>query len=281
MTQLKNTENKESLADENISQALEGTDEPAEILMAQKMDPNAPGLWSKQMRKNWYAVMFGILALASNGYDASLPWFLPNLKTFTDEVSSTDNYALATINIANTIGGFLAPFFYSPIFDGLGRRKGVLIGSVFAFIGIAIQVFGTLGESKLIAYLAGRCVNQFGVAISGAVANMYIIEVSHPAWRAFFGGLFGAVWVWGMYASQFVVFIASFCPATSWQWRVPILIQVVWVFILSYMYFHVPETPRFLVSRGRQEEARKVIVDWMANGDELNPLIDNQLDDLK
>ncbi|KAJ1552914.1 hypothetical protein HK096_009956, partial [Nowakowskiella sp. JEL0078] len=168
-----------------------------------------------------------------------------------------------------------------PIFDGLRRKKGVLIESVFAFIGIAIQVFGTLGDNKFIAYLAGRLVNQFGVAIAGAVANMYIIEVSHPAWRAFFGGPFGAVWVWGMYASQFVVFIALFCPATSWQWRAPISVQVVWVGILTYMYFHVPESPRFLISRGREEEARKVVVDWMANGDETNPLIENQIEGLR
>ncbi|KAI8813814.1 hypothetical protein BJ742DRAFT_849145 [Cladochytrium replicatum] len=255
--------------------------EPFILLRAQALDPNAPKLHSRYMIRNWIAVLYAIFALASNAYDASLGWNLSLLNTFKQDVVGGDAYSLASIDVANSIGAFLAPFTYMPLFDGFGRRRGVVIGTIFAFIGVCVQVFGTFGANPNIAFLSGRVINQFGIAIAGAVANAYVMEISHPAWRGFFGGLFGGVWVWGMYLNQFVILIASLTPETHWQWRVPIMIQFVWVIIIVAMSFYVPETPRWLVHMGREEEARQVIIKWQANDDTTNPMIEAQMEELR
>ncbi|KAI8814554.1 hypothetical protein BJ742DRAFT_785938 [Cladochytrium replicatum] len=259
----------------------DGEPEPFVLLRAQALDPNAPKLHSRYMYRNWFAVMYAVLALASNAYDASLAWNLPILNTFKQDVTGGDAISLAQIDVANSIGAFLAPFTYMPLFDGFGRRRGVVLGTFFAFIGVCVQVFGTFGSNPNVAFLSGRVINQFGIAIAGAVANAYVMEISHPAWRGFFGGMFGGVWVWGYYLNQFVILIASVTPETHWQWRVPIMIQFVWVIIIFAMSFIVPETPRWLVHMGREEEAREVIIKWQANGDATNPMIEAQIEELR
>ncbi|KAJ3379237.1 hypothetical protein HDU84_006830 [Entophlyctis sp. JEL0112] len=266
------------MSDEKHTETIE---ELNEQFTAQKLDPNAPKLHSKAMRKNWLCVIFGVIALASNAYDVSLSWNLPILPSFDNDVTGGDVWQLSAIQQASNAGAFLAPLTYVPLFDGVGRKHGVLIGTVFAFIGVCVQVFGTFGDNANIAFSVGRVINQFGVAIAGAVANMYIMESSHPAWRAFFGGLFGAVWVWGYYFNQFVVFIATFTPDGPWQWRVPIMMQWIWVATLVALWFIVPETPRFLVSKGKVDEARAVIVEWQADGDASNPMIEAQLEEIQ
>ncbi|KAI8813121.1 hypothetical protein BJ742DRAFT_522243 [Cladochytrium replicatum] len=258
-------------------------DSPRTRLGAQALDPRAPKLHSRAMRRNWFAVSYAIVALASNAYDASLAWNLPLLESFKRDVSGADSWSLAQIQIATTAGSFIAPLLYIPVFDGLGRSKGVLFGTFFAFVGVCVQVFGTFGEpvEAKRAFEAGRAINQFGVAIAGVVANVYIMEISHPAWRAFFGGLFGGVWVWGYYLNQFVILLASFGPDGHWQWRGPIMLQFLWAVVLFVMYFFVPESPRWLIANGREADARNVILKWQADNDESNPMVELQMEELR
>ncbi|KAJ3139794.1 hypothetical protein HK100_010971 [Physocladia obscura] len=154
---------------------------------AQALDPKAPKLHSKAMRKNWLCIVFALIALASNAYDVSLSWNLPLLTSFNNDVAGATLYSLAVLQTASNVGQFLAPFFYVPIFDGIGRRQGVLFGTFFAFIGVCVQVFGTFGDQAQrktnfrvgfrltpfsVAFSVGRVINQFGIAIAGAVANI-------------------------------------------------------------------------------------------------------------
>lgn len=57
----------------------------------------------------------------------------------------------------------------------------------------------------------------------------------------------------------------------NWQWRVPIAIQIVFVVILMLLATLIPETPRWLASHGRDEQALSVIAQ----------LADRPVDDIK
>ena len=59
----------------------------------------------------------------------------------------------------------------------------------------------------------------------------------------------------------------------DWTWRIPSLCQVVVPLAAVVGFIAAPESPRWLVSAGRSEEARAMLVKYHAGGDESSPLV--------
>jgi hypothetical protein len=59
---------------------------------------------------------------------------------------------------------------------------------------------------------------------------------------------------------------------SDWSWRSVSLIQMFPSLISLGLTWWVPESPRWLVSRGRHDEARRTLVDIHCGGDEDDPL---------
>jgi hypothetical protein len=69
--------------------------------------------------------------------------------------------------------------------------------------------------------------------------------------------------------------------STSWFWRIPSIIQgVAPVFFLIVMLPFMPESPRFMLARGRSEEARKVLAEYHANGQLDDELVCYEIDEI-
>ena len=65
---------------------------------------------------------------------------------------------------------------------------------------------------------------------------------------------------------------------STWSWRLPLLLQVVPPAIVMTFVWVCPESPRWLVSRGRVDEARAVMIKYhSSDGKTTNPLIELQL----
>jgi hypothetical protein len=63
---------------------------------------------------------------------------------------------------------------------------------------------------------------------------------------------------------------------TTWAWRTPALVQVAPSFICAAILLFVPESPRWLISRDRHEEALEVLAIVNARGDKEDPLVVRQ-----
>lgn len=59
----------------------------------------------------------------------------------------------------------------------------------------------------------------------------------------------------------------SYFIATTWAWRLPSLLQCFPAFIQIALAYYCPESPRWLVARGRIEEARAVLTEYHGAGD--------------
>lgn len=55
---------------------------------------------------------------------------------------------------------------------------------------------------------------------------------------------------------------------TPWAWRIPVLLQLIFLLAMLYLCFIIPESPRWLVSHGYSEEAFDVLS--RLKGDALN-----------
>lgn len=64
---------------------------------------------------------------------------------------------------------------------------------------------------------------------------------------------------------------------TSWAWRIPSLLQGALPLVQVVCVFLLPESPRWLILKGRHEAARRVLVKYHAGGDENSPLVDFEM----
>ena len=66
----------------------------------------------------------------------------------------------------------------------------------------------------------------------------------------------------------------------SRSWRIPCYVQVLGPAVILLLTITAPESPRWLISKGKPEQARKVLARCHANGDEDDPLVNLEFDEI-
>lgn len=69
--------------------------------------------------------------------------------------------------------------------------------------------------------------------------------------------------------------------ASTWAWRIPSLLQVVPGLCCIAILLFVPESPRWLISRGRHDEALEILAIANAGGDVTSPIAQVQLKEIE
>ena len=158
-----------------------------------------------------------------------------------------------TVAIA-TIGTILGALVAGKLADRLGRR------TVLFIIG-GLYILGALGTGLAPTHLIlviFRFVGGIGVGMSSVVAPIYTAEISPAAVRGRLVGLVQFNIVLGIlvaYASNAVI-RKIFDDDVAWRWMLGVMFVPALVFVI--LLATVPETPRWLLDKGRDDEALKV-----------------------
>lgn len=139
--------------------------------------------------------------------------------------------------------------------DALGRRWSVVIGSVIMIIGVIIMV----ADETIGPFTAGRVIAGVGNGFNTTTIPMLQSELSRPQYRGLLVFLEGALLAGGVMVSYWLDFAFYFLKFNSVQWRFPVAFQIVFALVLMLGVFIMPESPRWLVMRGRIEEANDVL----------------------
>lgn len=173
----------------------------------------------------------------------------------------TSEYKNIVSNIVSftQLGGLAGSLLVFPIVKTYGRKLALAVGGALYFAGAAMQTFphGSLG-----AFYAGRSIAGVALGFTTMVVSMYLAELSPPAIR---GTIVGFAEITNQIASIFgywsIYFVQITVPATqSKQWQIPLAMQLIpggLVFIAAI--FILPESPRFLIEKGRSNKAREVL----------------------
>lgn len=167
-----------------------------------------------------------------------------------------------------TIGNIIGSFFSGPFTDNWGRRWGMFIGSAIILLGTAIQAPSTSTSQ----FLLGRFVLGFGVATCATSGPSYVVEMAHPAWRGTLTGLYNTFWFLGAIPAAWCVYGARNIP-NNFSWRLPIALQAFASGIVLIASLFCPETPRWLMSNDRHEEAISVLANYHGEGNRYAPIV--------
>ncbi len=158
----------------------------------------------------------------------------------------------------------------------LGRRGTIQVGCVLVAIG-AGGMLGTTGNFT--AYIVCKCIGGVGLGHFVAAAPTYGVECTTAGKRGFLTSLFNFGLAFGFMASA-AVCLGSSRYKTSLAWQIPIICQLPLALILGVGVMLFPESPRWLLVKGREEAARKSFGRFY-NSDPWSPEITRQIQDVQ
>lgn len=153
------------------------------------------------------------------------------------------------------LGCFFGALFCIWIGNILGRRKTIFTGSVIMIIGATLQctAFG------LPHFIVGRIVMGVGNGLNTSTVPTWQSECSKSHHRGPLVMFEGALIAGGITISYWLDLGFSFLDPSSVAWRFPIAFQNVFAIIIFIFVLPLPESPRWLVLKGREEEAIEVL----------------------
>jgi MFS family permease len=149
-----------------------------------------------------------------------------------------------------------------------GRKAGIYIGYVFLLLGAILQA----SAPNEVAFVLARFFLGCASAWFGSATPLLINEIAYPLHRGIANALFMCGWYVGSVVAAWVTFGAR-NYGTSWDWRLPSLLQILLPLVALPGLLMAPESPRWLVSVGRDEEARQILASSHAGGDMDSPLV--------
>ncbi len=108
--------------------------------------------------------------------------------------------------------------------------------------------------------LVFRILGGVGIGGSSVLGPMYIAEISPAAWRGRLVGVFQFNLVVGILLAYLSNFLISLRDLGAWEWRWQLGVAAIPSAIFLVLLLTIPRSPRWLVKRGRIDEARKVLV---------------------
>lgn len=177
-------------------------------------------------------------------------------------LSGLSSNATGLIIAAVSLGSFLAFIPASYVADIFGRRFSVAIGATLVIAAAIVQA----ADQHHWVFFGARVVSGLGVGFSQTAAPLLIAETAHPRQRRTLTGLYNAIWFCGSITAAGIAF--STLPIhNTWSWRVPCLFQIFYPSFQLLGLWVIPESPRWLVSKGRKGEALAMLTRYHANGD--------------
>ncbi|KAL2169123.1 hypothetical protein VTG60DRAFT_6450 [Thermothelomyces hinnuleus] len=204
------------------------------------------------------------------GYDSAFIGTTLALPSFTKEFdfASYDPDALALLQ-SNIVSVYQAGAFFGSLFaygtsHFLGRRKSLFVFAGVFLIGAGIMLAAS-SERGLGTILAGRVLAGIGVGGASNMVPIYISELAPPAVRGRLVGIYELGWQIGGLVGFWINYgVNTTLAPTRSQWLIPFAVQLIPGGLLFLGVLWIKESPRWLFSKGRRDEAMKNLC-WIRN----------------
>ncbi|MEV7340130.1 sugar porter family MFS transporter [Streptomyces sp. NPDC093544] len=180
--------------------------------------------------------------------------------------------ALAQVIAIALIGCAIGAATAGRIADRIGRIRCMQISAVM----FTVSAVGSALPFSLYDLAFWRVIGGFAIGMASVIGPAYIAEVAPPAYRGRLGSFQQAAIVIGIAISQLVNW-GILNAADGDQrgklmgleaWQVMLGVMVIPAILYGLLSFAIPESPRFLISAGRDKRAREVLKE--VEGDKID-----------
>lgn len=195
------------------------------------------------------------------GYDQGVMSGIITDPVFNDYFTATkDNSTIQGITTGiYEIGCLLGAVFILCFGEWLGRRRACIIGGWIMILGVVIQVAAYNGHLPFVQFMVGRTITGVGNGINTSTIPTYQAECSKSSNRGLLICIEGATIAFGTMIAYWINYGSQFSDNAGVHWRWPIAFQILFGLFLSVVMVFLPESPRWLLSRGRFEEGESVL----------------------
>ncbi|KAF5650823.1 general substrate transporter [Fusarium tjaetaba] len=165
------------------------------------------------------------------------------------------------IAAAYSLGAMLSLPFIGVINDKLGRRWSIFGGSAIMVIGSIMQGFSVNAGM----YIAARILLGFGIPACIVSGSSLIGELSYPKERAYLTCFFNVAFYFGQITAAAICFGTNSITGNM-AWKIPSWLQMAPSLVQMALIFFIPESPRWLISKDRSEEAYGILAKYHAEG---------------
>ncbi|HEY5872825.1 MAG TPA: MFS transporter [Gaiellaceae bacterium] len=199
------------------------------------------------------------------------------------DMSSTEVGLIASVYLVGQVVGALV---FGRLSDQLGRKRLLIITLLLYLFGTGLAAFTVNDGGWLwLAWFYGtRFIAGMGIGGQYAAINSAIDEMMPSKYRGrvdiWINGSYWAGAILGSFAS--LVFLNAFAPNVGW--RLAFLLGPVLALVVIFVGRTLPESPRWLMTHGRVEEAEKELAKIeeivRSTGQELEPVDDSMATEL-
>lgn len=182
------------------------------------------------------------------------------LPSFSDYMKFSTATRAASSAVMWIGGAAIAPF-GGPLLDRYGRKKGILGSVAISSVGVALQT----SAQNAAMFMVGRLILGMGVGLGSIACPTYASEIAPTKYRAFMLGFYYDLWYFGGMVAALITYGSAQIEST-WSWRLPSVFQAIPSILCLVLLPFVPESPRWLVSQGKNEQALKVLAITLSNG---------------
>ncbi|KAK7204385.1 general substrate transporter [Myxozyma melibiosi] len=210
---------------------------------------------------------------SATGFDSSMMNGLQSLDSWQEFMNYPTGGWRGFINAINIIGGFIGLCTVGYVTERFGRKAPMIVSTM----GVALGAGLSAGAKNPAMFIMGR----FVVGLSGSYilgAPLTIAELAYPTHRGRATSLFNCFYYVGSLIAAWVTYGTRHLD--SWSWRTPTLLQCGIPVLLLIPTILLPQSPRWLISRGRYSEARAVLTKYHAGGDASSVLVDFEMEEI-
>ena len=250
------------LAREARTSATASAYEPSRI---SQLAREAPTWYRIASRRKLYGLLFpaAIVSYMTSGYDGSMMNSLQTVPYWDDFFGRPRGSTLGLVSAIIALGAICSTPFAPIVADKFGRRWGITVGSVIMIVGAILQC-----ESVNFAmFCVSRFVLGFGLTFCTTASPSLVTELSHPKDRVTVTAICNTCWFLGSIAAAWITFGTRNIKST-WSWRLPSLLQMLPSLIQLSAVWFLPESPRWLISNDRGDEALAALIEYHGDGEQ-------------